>query len=174
MSHSEDSEQEDAVIAALLAYHRRKQPKPAAAGEYERIRAHFERRAERLHAERLLTRELVTRLLEGSKNLPPRPRHQELELSGRAGASASGRVRVRNRSKISADYELIVVGPADTIKLTLEPRSGRLAASESQLVRVSADLRTLAPGESATLALECRWPDGRDRIWLTIRAENQR
>jgi hypothetical protein len=173
---SSEADREDAAVAALVLLHRRQE---RAAGrkrgsEYEQLVAHFERRGERLSGERLVTQELVQRLLGASSALKATERHRELELHGRPGRVAAGRLRVRNRSSRRATFELTVGDPVPggrDAELRLDPRRGVLEERESILVRIEASLERFAPGESVTLPIHCRWETGLDRIWLVVCAD---
>ena len=173
---SDSSEEEDALLSALLRIHRSKQrqlSKSDPAGAYGRILEHFTKRGERLRGEKLMTGELIERLLEGRKALPPRAVHQELELAATAGSTAAGRFRVTNRSATGARFELVVGDALDGGRrptIAFEPAAGVLAAGESALVRVEARLTGWRAGESSTIPVECRWPSGRDRLWLVFAA----
>ncbi len=173
---SDSSEEEDALLSALLQIHRSKQrelSKSDPRGAYGRILEHFTRRGERLRGEKLVTAEMIERLLEGRKALPPRAVQQELEIAALAGATAAGRFRITNRSKTSARFELVVGDALDGGRrpvIAFEPAAGTLAAGESALVRVEAPLTGWRAGESSTVPVECRWPSGRDRLWLVLTA----
>jgi hypothetical protein len=174
---SEGSDAEDALLAAFVEVHRRKQQRAvgAAGGDARaRIVAHFERRGQRLRGERLVTAELIDRLFTAGETLPARRNQQEIRIEGRAGGPAAGRLRVTNRSAAPARFELVV---GDLIEgerrpeLRFAPASGALAPGASQLVRVEAVLAGWRAGDRATLPVECRWRDGSDRAWLIVSAE---
>ena len=173
---SDSSEAEDALLSALLQIHRSKQrelSKSDPGGAYGRILEHFTKRGERLRGERLVTAELIERLVEGGKALPRRAVQQELELAAAAGSTAAGRFRVTNRSATGERFELVAGGALDGVRrpaLAFEPAGGLLAAGESALVRVEARLTGWRAGESSTVPVECRWPSGRDRLWLVLTA----
>jgi hypothetical protein len=168
------SDQEDALLAALLQLHRRRtseRARSAPASSYGRILEHFERRGQRLAGERLITSQIVERLFESTRALPSKGVQQELEIVGRAGGSAAGRFRVTNRSAATATFAFVVGEPAggsERAPLTFDPPAGELAPGATALVRVEADLRGWRPAETVTLPVECRWPGGRDRLWLVV------
>jgi len=169
--------EEDAVLAALLAFHRRRQQRAHAAeprAAYSRILRHFDARGQRLRGERLVTSELIERLFAGAKALPA-PVHRELTIAGPPGGVAAGRVRVKNRSAGRALFELVVgetVEGRAPVEVTVEPRHAELEAGETCLIRVAASLAGWQGGDSATLSVECRWPGGRDRLWLVVTASS--
>src|SRR5262245_57536844 len=173
---SGSSEEEDALLSALLQIHRSKQrelSKSDPRGAYGRILEHFTRRGERLRGEKLVTAELIERLLEGRKALPPRAVQQELEIAAPAESTAAGRFRITNRSAARARFELVVGDALDGGRrpaIAFRPAAGEIAAGESALVRVEARLTGWRAGETSTVPVECRWPSGRDRLWLVLTA----
>jgi len=172
-----DADDEDAIVAAMVAMHRQKQGKrDRSVGGYARVVGHFERRGERLRAERLVTEELMSRLLAGARELPPPSEHREMVLVGCAGRAAAGRLRVANRTGEGAPFELVSGEPVDGAlrpALTFEPAKGLLDPGETRLVRVEASLAGFAPGDSVTVPVELRFRTGFDRIWLVVRAEDE-
>ena len=167
---------EDAMVATLLEFHRRKRQatNQDPRGAHGRILDHFDRRGQRLRGERLITSELIERLFGARAALPsPRPQ-QELEIWGPAGATAAGRVRLTNRSHAKASFDLVVGEPDQGTRpsaIRFEPARGALEANETVLVRVEASLIGWEPGQRATLPVECRWREGTDRVWLVIAAQ---
>lgn len=171
-----DSEQEDTAVAALLLLHRRRQKatNKTKGSEYQRVVSHFERRGERMRGERLVTEELVQRLLGASALLGPRPVQRELEVLGPAGGIAAGRLRVRNPSPLCRVFELSIgdsVSGTFVPEVRVDPQQGTLAEGESAWLRIEVSLDGIAPGASATLPIECRWETGIDRIWLVVTAD---
>jgi hypothetical protein len=166
-------DEEDAMIAGLLALHRRKQANIRGAGEneYERIARHFADRAQRLRGERLLTGELIAQLFDGAATLPRARVQQELVLVASPSGRAAGRFSVVNRTPRRAAFEL-VVGESLALEpraaLALSPAAGSLEPAGKCLVCVEADLHHWPAGATATLPVECRWPEGRDRIWVVL------
>jgi hypothetical protein len=166
--------EEDAMVAALLALHRRKQECTIYAQSdtsYRRILKHFEQRGERLRGERLVTAELIERLFQGSKALPIRRVERELEIIGPPGGRAAGRIRVTNRSSERARLELVIGSPLDGAhppKVSFDRRQGELDPGEGGLFRVEANLLGWREGDSVTVPVECRWPRGKDRLWLVV------
>ena len=165
---------EDAMLAALLELHRRKQERarPRDLGSnYERILKHFERRGERLRGERLITAELTERLLRGTATLPPPRLQQEMEITGTPGQTAAGRVRITNRSSVQAQFEIVIGRPLDGSEcpsIDFEPRRSELGPGESCLLRVAVNLAGWKSGRSVTIPVECRWGAGFDRLWLVV------
>src|SRR5688572_9104568 len=171
------SEKEDAAVAALVLLHRRRQErarKHSGGSEYQRVVAHFERRAQRLRGERLATAELVERLLGARDALPPPSLQRELELRGPARGTAAGRLRLRNASALSRGFELSVGEPlagARMPEVRLDPQRGTLAPNGECWCRVEVSLPELAAGSAVTLPIHCHWEGGRERIWLVVRAD---
>jgi hypothetical protein len=171
-----NTDAESAMVAALVEAHRSRQRRSSErdpAGTRERVLGHFERRGQRLRGENLVTNEIVARLFEGSRALAPARVQQELEIRGEAGRSAAGRFRVTNRARTRASFELVIGEPLEGERrpsVRLEPRAGALAPGESCLVRIEASLSELSAGDRTTLPLECRWPNGADRLWLVVDA----
>ena len=172
-----ENEMEDALLASLLVMHRREQARERErvnGNPYQRVVEHFEQRGERLRGERLMTAELVDRLLLGTEHLPRhRPLHRELVLRGPRAGVAAGRVRIRNESSETRTFELSVGDPVSgkgRPRVRLEPERGALAGGESVWVRISAEL-TDDSGDSVTLPVHCRWPTGYDRVWLVLEVE---
>lgn len=175
MGSREGSDDESALLAALVELHRKKERAARKAdGEspYARVLDHFERRGKRLAGERLVTEEMIGRTFESVRSLPPPPVQQELEITGPLGASASGRFRVQNRTERAARVEWVVGEPLEgpSAALSFEPPWLELGAGEAAMVRVTADLRGWAEPGSCTLAVECRAGGRRDRLWLTVSA----
>jgi hypothetical protein len=172
-----ESEREDAAVAALVLLHRqrlRAAHRPGRGSEYQRIVAHFERRGERLRGERLATEELVERLFRANERLGPRPVQRELEMHGPPGGSAAGRLRVTNSGPDARAFELTVgdaVSGTSAPEVRADPQRGTLGAGQSCWVRVEASLHGMAPGDSATVPIECRWDTGVGRIWLVVVAD---
>jgi len=177
--NGDGSEAEAAMLSAFLYLHRQKQNRAERAQpnpRYARVLDHFQTRARRLQDERVVTEEVIERVLEGGKRLPPRPAQQELELVGVAGGTAAGRVRIRNRSERLADFELCIgqaVAGAVPVAIECQPPRGALAAGDTALVRVAADLGRFRAGDSVTVPIECRWRTGHDYLWLVIRADSE-
>jgi hypothetical protein len=168
-------DEEDMMLAALLALHRRKQKKARRdpRSDYERVLQGFEARGQRLRGERLMISELVERLFEGSRSLPVRKLQQELEITGPAGAAAAGRFGVTNRSAGRERFELVAGEPMEDgprPQLVFEPAAGELEPGERLRVRVEAGLQGFEAGASVTVPVECRWRYGRDRLWLVVSA----
>src|SRR4051812_31053575 len=144
---SEDGDAEDALLAALVEVHRRKQrgDRVVADGGDARARivAHFARRGQRLRGERLVTAELIDRLFSASEAMPPRRNQQEVRIAGRAGGTAAGRLRVSNRSSTPARFELVVGDPVEGDRspiVRLNPAHGDVEPGASEIVRVEAAL----------------------------------
>lgn len=174
--HRAGPDAEDALVAALLETYRearRRADRHAPVGARERILAHFERRGERLRGEKLVTAELVQHLIEGTAALPrPRPQ-QELEIRGEANQHAAGRFRVSNRTAQAATFELIVGDPVEgkrSVTVQFEPQRATLVAGHTRLVRIEVSLMGWDAGEQVTVPVECRWPTGRDRLWVVVGA----
>ena len=165
---------EDGLLAALVALHRQKQaPQRRPGTNSGRIIEHFERRGQRLHGERLVTSELVDSLVNGARALPTAPVQQELRIVGPAGGVAAGRFRVTNRSSERAGFELVVGPPLDggaALPTTFEPQRGVLDAGGTLLVRVETRVGGAGGGAPRTLPVECRWRGGADRLWLVVSA----
>lgn len=165
---------EDAMLAALVEIHRRKQLRARTRNldaTQARILAHFERRGERLRGERLITSELLDRLFDASAAVPCRRAQQELLIEGPPGGAAIGRFSVTNRSGRSAQFELVLGDPVEgnrPVKVQFEPTTDSREPGQSGLVRVVADLRGWSSGERLTVPVQCRWREGSDRIWLVI------
>jgi hypothetical protein len=176
-SAGSNTDEEDALVAAIVAMHRKKQAtEDRAAGGYAGVVRHFERRGQRLRAERLVTEELVSRLLAGGRALPQPREHREITLVGPAQEVAAGRIRVANRTSDPASFELVSGDAVDGARhpsLTFEPRAGELAPGQTHLVRVEASLAGFAPGETVTVPVELRFRLGFDRIWVVVRAESE-
>jgi hypothetical protein len=176
----QSAEEEDALLSALLFLHRKKQERAREAEpnpRYARILDHFQGRARRLQEERVVTEELLERLFDGGKSLPPGAPHQELTIQGAAGGVAAGRLRVRNAAAETASFELVVGAPLEgerRVLVSCEPKAGTLLAGGTELVRVRADLGDFRAGEVVTVALECRWRTGRDYLWLSVQAHGAR
>jgi hypothetical protein len=172
------SEEEDAVVGALLLIHRENEARARKRrGEPADPAAELRRRAQRLREERARTEEAVERLLAGARALPAQPVHQELELVGSPHGVAAGRVRIRNRSDSRARFELVYAELSEAgprVKLDFEPQASELEPGEARLVRVRADLAEFRAGDCVSVPVECRWAFGRDRLWLSIRAEGTR
>jgi hypothetical protein len=173
----QENGEEEALLAALLAMHRRRQARarPRKGSTYARLLDYFERRGQRLRGERLATSELLERLV--PQGPPLRRIQQELALVGAPGTQAAGRFRVTNRSAAPARFDLVVGEPLEgeaRPDVRFEPRHGCLEPGESSLVRVEASLAGLSAGQRITLPLECRWRTGFDRLWLILGAEAER
>jgi hypothetical protein len=175
-SKREAARDEDAILAALLKIHRAKTERTreaGAGGSYARILEHFERRGQRLAGEKLMTAEFVERLFEGGKALPRGGPQQELEIAGVTGGAAAGRFRVTNRSSARARFSFVVGDPVDgraRPEVSFDPPEGELEPGQTRLVRVAASLSGWRSGEAVTVPVECRWPEGRDRLWLIVSA----
>jgi hypothetical protein len=171
--------EENAMVAALLEVHRRKQRLARSAVPHEahsRILDHFERRGQRLRGEKLVTAELIERLFAAGAAIPARRPQQEIEIWGQAGGTAAGRARVINRTSASASFELVVGEPTEgksSVDIRFEPASGTLAPNEALFVRVEASLMDWQAGARITVPVECRWRDGTDRLWLVIAAHTE-
>jgi hypothetical protein len=171
------SDREDAIVAALVVMHRRREEQArarSASSEYQRAVSQFERQGERLRGERLVTRELVGRLLGANQVLKRAEVQRELEIRGPRGGVAVGRIRIRNAAERARAFELSVGAPASggvAPVISLEPARGTLAPGGVAFLRVEAQLRTLPMGEPVSLPLHCHWDAGLERIWLVVRAE---
>ena len=173
-----DRNQQSGLFAALIELHRKKQQnrRRATDSEYARVLDHFERRAERLHEERLLTAELVGGAFEAVRSLPRPAAQQELEIIGPLGGTAAGRFRVRNRSHAPVVVECVAgeALSAPSPSIHFEPSSCELAAGASALIRVAADLVVFRAAGSCTVPVECRSGHRRDRLWLVVTAVDER
>jgi hypothetical protein len=175
--NGDGSEEEDALLSAILYLHRQKQRRALRAqpnSRHARVLDHFQSRARRLQEERLATEEVLERVHEGGRSLPPARPQQELVLSGVARAISAGRLRIRNRSERVADFELCAGDPIEgtrSVPVAFEPARGTLEKGGTLLVRVAADLARCRPGDRLTVPIECRWRTGRDRIWLVIEVD---
>jgi hypothetical protein len=172
-------ETEDAMLAALVRLHRRNQERgrPAAGGApYQRILDHFDRRAQRLRGERVVTAELMERLFDGARGLGKGGAQQELIITGPPGGRAAGRLRVRNHSGRRARFDLVVgeavVGAAieggAAPAIRFEDGGGELDPGQARLLRVEADLAAMPAGGRVVVPVECRWDCGWDRLWLVV------
>jgi hypothetical protein len=173
-----DREEENALLAALVELHRKKQHNTRRAsgdGAYARVLEHFERRGKRLRGELLLTEELIERSFGDARKLPPPPAQQELEIVGPMGGTASGRFRVHNRTSHVARVEIVEGEPlgGSPPPLRFEPGSVEIEAGAAALVRVVADLRAFREPGSCTIPVECRAGFRRDRLWLIVTAESE-
>lgn len=170
------SDGEGALVAALLAIHRKKRERAGqrTGATYAGVLEHFERRGQRLRGERLVTAELLERLVAASGEVPPSPVQQELTLVGPSGGTAAGRCRVTNRSPAPCRFELVTGRPLEDIRVgataVFHPRTGELAPGASSVIRVEVRLVGWAPGTRRTIPVECRWGAGADRLWLVVEA----
>jgi hypothetical protein len=169
-------DREDAIVAALVLMHRRREEAQARAtgSEYQRVVSQFERQGERLRGERLAARELVGRMLGTHQVLKRAEVQQELEMRGPRGGVAVGRIRIRNAAERARAFELSIGEPLSggaAPVISLEPPRGRLPPGGTALLRVEAQLRMVAMAEPVTLPLHCHWDAGLERIWLVVRAE---
>jgi hypothetical protein len=172
--------EEDAFVAALIELHRRKQRAARGASEggaYARVLQHFETRGQRLRGERLITEELLERLVSSARVLGAAPVQQEIAIAGPVGGIAAGRFRVTNPSSEHVAGDFVVGDPLEggwRPHLRFTPAQARLDPGGGCLVKVEAALGD-APGPAAVvLPIECRAGGRRDRIWLAITAFDAR
>jgi hypothetical protein len=171
---------EDAVVAALLELHRKKQRAQRPTGKgggYVRVLEHFEKRGQRLRGERLVTEELLGRLVDAARSLPPPAVQQALEIAGPIGGVALGRFRITNRSAEHTRVDLVVGEPLEgpsPAGITFDPAKPTLAPGETRLVRITVDLETTPAATSSVLPVEARGGGRRDRLWLTVTAFDPR
>jgi hypothetical protein len=161
------------MLAGLVALHRRNQEETRAsrpASSYRRILEHFEARGQRLRGERLVTAELMERLVEATRAVAPRRVQQELQILGPSGGVAAGRFRITNRWDRRAAFALVAGDPAEGSRPAVAFQAGALALDpgETRVVRVEARLDGLVPGSAVTVPVECRWDAGCDRLWLVV------
>jgi hypothetical protein len=167
---------EDAVVAALLELHRHKQRERQPSGKtssYARVLEHFEKRGQRLRGERLVTEELLGRLVGAARRLPPAQVHHALEIAGPVSGTAVGRFRVTNRSSEQVRVDLVVGEPLEgemRPAITFDPAVPLLAPGQTCLVRVAADLGATSSPATSVLPVEARCGGRRDRLWLTVAA----
>ena len=173
---------EDAVVAALVELYRKRERarqgggRPGgqgAPGTYTRVLQHFEKRGQRLRGERLVTEELLGRLVGAARALPPMKAQQELSITGPLGGVAAGRFRIVNDAPVPVTLEMVVGEPIDggfRPPLTFEMSRPGLQPGEACLVRVCADLAGLSQPAACEVAVECRAGGRRDRLWLRVSA----
>lgn len=167
---------EDAILATLVALHRKKVTRArASSGEsaYQRVVEHFSRRGQRLRGERLVTAEMLERLVSAARRLPSAPAQQELAVRGPAGGVAAARLRIVNRTGRPERAELVIGEPEGAHPSSLvvvTPQRFGLESGAAVVVRIAVHLDGWREGDTLTLPIECRRDGRRDRIWVVVSA----
>jgi len=163
---------EDALVAALVALQRRKEKAASRLGnDFSRVVDHFEKRSKRLEQERRTTSELIRPLVDGLSRIPAAAPPSLVSLTGCAGTRAVAHVRIANESARPTQVSLVVGEPDRARRLpvvSIAPNHFTLAAGESSFVELAIELAAEEPPGTFTLPVECRTPDRRERLQLVV------